>query len=540
MPVREGVSPGRACYKPLKYRLTGEGPPPFRPGTQHSVLMLVEILLALSCGVAGLLCGWIAYPAVMAPAARHFRTRSGGAEASASVSPAGTEEPAEAAAHQERMMRIALHLQSLARAVADRVDAHREQLQSVSHTVKSTDLRHNPEGVVEAVARLLDANDSLHEQLDQMRRRLDAQSEMLQSAERAALTDPLTEVANRRGFDQFIDEVVDREADRPVTLMLLDIDHFKQFNDAYGHQTGDLVLRHVAAQLEEAFGAGGIVARFGGEEFVVVFRGRTLAESGADAEQTRLTISATAVEENDQQLRVTCSAGLAQRLADEPLQSWLERADAALYTAKANQRDCAYAETDGAVLRLSAERVPAVAPQAADPPVEGTQQREETAAGWFDTDLEPASLPRSLRDLPIGNRILEDFDALAETAQESGSTFICAVVQLEAGAIDDDRLRSATRAIRSAVRSVDRIGILDRRTLVVGMPSLGHEAALMRAEKIRASLVVPGPDGQPHSASVALAGSGQFRSFPKMLKKCLDMLATQPAAAHDRMLAAWL
>lgn len=154
-----------------------------------------------------------------------------------------------------------------------------------------------------------------------------------------AETDGLTGVANRRSFDRVLGDEVARLVPerRPVSLVLVDIDHFKALNDTHGHQAGDAVLREVAQALAAACRPSDTVARFGGEEFAVVLPGISVTGAQGTAERLRLAVSA--LQPLDGAVRVTASFGVAH--ADDPVAaaSLVARADVALYDAKRTGRD---------------------------------------------------------------------------------------------------------------------------------------------------------------------------------------------------------
>lgn len=157
--------------------------------------------------------------------------------------------------------------------------------------------------------------------------------------EQRSTHDPLTGVLNRRGFLQFFGRVRARQqrCDAPLSLMAIDLDHFKAINDQYGHAQGDQVLTHVASIIMRSVRHCDYVARFGGEEFVVLLPDTSLPH----AQQLALRIQS--LLRDCQQPGVpacTVSIGLAgQQEAGESLDSLLARADAALYRAKANGRN---------------------------------------------------------------------------------------------------------------------------------------------------------------------------------------------------------
>lgn len=160
--------------------------------------------------------------------------------------------------------------------------------------------------------------------------------------ERMATTDELTGLANRREALNRLNEcwATSTRYGQPLACVLLDIDHFKQFNDTYGHDVGDLVLRETARILALSARTGETVCRLGGEEFLVVCPNVTVEAVTAAAERLRAAVEANKVKRRDQLLTVTVSLGVAQRrdgmaTPDE----LLKEADEALYAAKRSGRN---------------------------------------------------------------------------------------------------------------------------------------------------------------------------------------------------------
>ncbi|MBI5865208.1 MAG: GGDEF domain-containing protein [Planctomycetes bacterium] len=159
-----------------------------------------------------------------------------------------------------------------------------------------------------------------------------------------AATDSLTKVANRAAFDKRLAEEIGRAAANKLALglIMVDIDHFKRFNDEHGHRAGDEVLRHVAACLQRVASGAGLVARYGGEEFAVIAIDRTAEQVRNLAEQIRKAIESSHVAYQGQSLRVTASLGASLvRPAETPSSpaTLVESADQRLYAAKRGGRN---------------------------------------------------------------------------------------------------------------------------------------------------------------------------------------------------------
>lgn len=168
--------------------------------------------------------------------------------------------------------------------------------------------------------------------------------------EHQAYYDELTQVHNRRAFFEKAEKSLSavKERNVPFSVILMDIDHFKQVNDTYGHDMGDKLLFHVSRVCQSQLAEGMIFARYGGEEFVIGIRGMGAAECGHFADRLRESIENHPLESEEEILRVTISLGIAESTmkSDETLYQLLNQADKALYSAKRAGRNqvCIYSE----------------------------------------------------------------------------------------------------------------------------------------------------------------------------------------------------
>jgi diguanylate cyclase (GGDEF)-like protein len=160
--------------------------------------------------------------------------------------------------------------------------------------------------------------------------------ERFEKLEQLAATDPLTGLANRRGCEKSIAGEISRaERERkPLSCIMLDIDRFKQVNDTMGHQVGDQVLRELSKMLRESVRAYDIVARWGGEEFLLILPGADLEAARQLAERIRVGVQKLPTS------TVTISAGAAEFDADYDFEATLRTADRRMYEAKAAGRNC--------------------------------------------------------------------------------------------------------------------------------------------------------------------------------------------------------
>jgi diguanylate cyclase len=175
-------------------------------------------------------------------------------------------------------------------------------------------------------------------QMQSLAEKLDALGTQLETARKDSTTDALTQLYNRRAFDEQLVRTVELAGLRTggAALLLVDIDHFKKVNDAHGHPAGDAVLLGVAQTCVRVFKG---VARYGGEELAVLLREVDEAQMGALAEKLRAQVEALEVRHGDKRLKVTISIGAARWARGESGPGWLERADRALYAAKHQGRN---------------------------------------------------------------------------------------------------------------------------------------------------------------------------------------------------------
>ncbi len=166
-----------------------------------------------------------------------------------------------------------------------------------------------------------------------------------------SLTDPLTSLSNRKFFDSALAKAISdaKGKNEPLSLLMTDVDHFKSFNDKFGHLTGDQVLRLIAIAMKQNVKGQDIAARYGGEEFVVVLPNTVLQSAITVADHIRRAVMTKELmkrSSGERLGRVTISIGVAVLRADDTSQSLIERADNCLYAAKRNGRNCVICESD--------------------------------------------------------------------------------------------------------------------------------------------------------------------------------------------------
>lgn len=185
----------------------------------------------------------------------------------------------------------------------------------------------------------------LASKLTGMRRELEAQREGLTSAlariQEVSTHDPLTGLHNRRHMVDMLGHELDRykRFKTGFCLALVDLDHFKMLNDQYGHQTGDAALCCFALQARAALRSGDVLARWGGEEFLLLYPESSPQDALDNLNELRRSLADTAVCASHPELRVYFSSGVTCYVAGESIERTIERADQALYQAKSAGRD---------------------------------------------------------------------------------------------------------------------------------------------------------------------------------------------------------
>lgn len=237
-------------------------------------------------------------------------------------------------------------LRSVAEAIASAHRTHADYGATLAHAGRDMGGAVDPARLKKIVSGLSSATRKVQRDTAGLEKRLDVSTreiarlrEHLEQARRDAMTDALTNLANRKAFDEHLARAC-AEADaseRPLTLAVIDIDHFKRFNDTWGHQTGDQVLRYVASVLNRMARPPRVAARYGGEEFALIFPAENRLRAGEALEAARREIAGRALRRrstNDDLGAITISAGLAQHRRGETASALLQRADEALYASK--------------------------------------------------------------------------------------------------------------------------------------------------------------------------------------------------------------
>ena len=199
--------------------------------------------------------------------------------------------------------------------------------------------------VLSDTEQMISNNDYLQEMLQSSNKLIDDMRRDLEVARKEALTDSLTGLANRKAFDQEMQRLMtlsDEDDTHTFSMIFFDIDHFKDFNDKFGHQIGDRVLMLVAKALKEGIKGRDVAVRYGGEEFVILLPETNIHSSTIVAEALRKEVEHKELVNRatgKKIAKITLSAGVSEYLKGETVEDFVSRVDSALYSSKNTGRN---------------------------------------------------------------------------------------------------------------------------------------------------------------------------------------------------------
>lgn len=386
----------------------------------------------------------------------------------------------------ERTSLAASRLRDLASNMVTDVGEHSANIDKIEAELAASRDTDAEAGVLHALQAISQANENLRAKLAKAEEQIEAQAHEIRLYESDARTDSLTALGNRRAFD---DEIARRfsQMQRQSTqfsLVILDVDHFKNFNDTHGHQAGDEVLRKVGAALAACARDMDVPCRYGGEEFAFVLPATEIDGACRLAERARKKIEEMHVPFDGRKLNVTISLGVAQADAGETPESLIRRADDALYAAKNAGRNRSYLHQQG-------ECVPVTEAATSESKAQKQQAPLAEVAG------------ATIDSLPNRTRFLEQLRAETRVAQQSGRVLtlltaqLCAYKQLDeeyGSTITRLTLDSVAQFLDNAVREQDILAKFDDGRFVVLMPGVTQgeaEAMGQRLAKALATCTVP-------------------------------------------------
>jgi len=404
----------------------------------------------------------------------------------------GKNKPPTTAHHEDDIQRAQhalTNLHELAKRVQADVGAHSSQVEAISNqlSAQQNDGNYQEVNVLEAVTKILEVNQRLELQLHSAESKLHEQAEQIKLHSANALTDALTGLGNRRAFDA---ELARRSAEfqrqgTAFCLLMLDVDHFKKFNDSHGHLAGDEVLRLVGRTLKSAARTSDFVARYGGEEFGVIMPQTTLPETPPCGERIRSAIEQAQCEFEGKKLRVTASIGIAQSLARQSPSALVHSADEALYAAKQSGRN-----------RVQLAALVAVESESATPaePTTNHQKIEHPAA-----PVETVANQRtdSQTGLPNRTAFCEDIRRRLAETHRNGSRLSVMFIKVDnlseltaqhGSLLGDLVLRTCTQFLSAAMRDMDLVARYEADVFGIVLPGTALVHATGAGERLRSAI----------------------------------------------------
>ncbi len=427
-------------------------------------------------------------------------TSCGGAGAGWALHRAVRGAAAEVPEEQRMATEVLARLKDLASHMAANVGQHSSRVEEINQELTGGATQ-EPEGVISAVARLIESNQTMQSQLSSVEDKLHEQARLVETKAAEARTDVLTGLANRRAFDDKVAACFEefQRSRRPVSLILGDIDHFKKFNDTHGHQTGDEVLRETARVLRESARESDFVARYGGEEMAIVLSGTTVDEAVRALERARQAVETARFSSPAGELKVTMSFGVSELRSGEEVPALIHFADAALYAAKqaGRNRGCWH---DGREIHLIARPCDAKPVEATEPPAPNPEPAPSKYGLCSKNDF----------GLSVGRR-------LAEWRRRGAAPGLLmmqidnfpALAKRYGGEIADLVLRSAVQFLGASIRAMDFGSQYGEATFAMLLPGASTRELIRVAERLRqavARCVLP-IGGQPVQFTVSLAGA---------------------------------
>ena len=495
-------------------------------------LLATEVLCMAAMAAAGIGLGW---------------WLRGGSASTVTYEPPAAPDAGGTKDRIDRADGVLAQLQEVAMRMASDVGEHSSRMQAINDELAASH-QGQAEVVVRAVTRLLQANQKMQQQLESAEDRLQQQAREIESYATLARTDALTRLPNRRAFDgEMACQLAEsKRTGRPFCLAMIDVDHFKTFNDKYGHQAGDEVLRGVAEILRQNMGEGEMAARFGGEEFTVVLPATRAAEAERRVERIRQAIGDASCHFAGEELRITVSLGLAELLAGETTAELIQRADAALYDAKAAGRNCGYRHDGQATHRILSEpdnrgansaSTPQPQPAAKQAPTKSPGSKEPDGSCRAATQESPDAHESSL-GLPTRMVFCTLLRRRLAEWQRGGAMPSVMLVRIDdmdrlsasqKGNLSDVVLTATARHLGACVREGDVVARYSEATLALLIPDRGLLNVAAIAERLRGSVadsVLRWNDTEIHfTVSIGVAEASPGDDTTRLLRRSEEALA---------------
>lgn len=378
--------------------------------------------------------------------------------------------PEDFAGERDRASAALQQVQELTDGVSQKIDAHNKTVGDINQELTAANT-HESAAVVEAIRKLIESNNAMQQQLQAAHEKLEDQSHQLVLERERARTDQLTKLRNRRALDDELVKCMAAAENRniPAVLMMIDVDHFKKFNDTHGHLAGDEVLRSVGRIITEKTHnkPGLFAARYGGEEFALLFSGHSLEAAAQIGERIRTAIGETPVAFDGKNLAVTASAGLSMFQVGQDMSAFLSSSDEALYNAKSSGRNCAILREKGDFRKVVAKPL--------------LSMEKDVPSGLEGQGELSRALTRRIAEWRRGgppiSLVVARIDNLATIESQHGKPAL------------ETTMETVCSLFQKSMREMDQVAAVGKECVGVVMPTARLIDAARVAEKLRAAVL---------------------------------------------------
>ena len=442
--------------------------------------------------------------------------------------------------------------------VAVDMDRHSDQVEAINESLIAAP-HPEPALVIDAVAQLVELNRQMQDKLTSTEDQLREQARQIEVHASEARTDALTLLANRRAFTDELARRIDefRRQGRGFSMIMVDVDHFKVFNDAHGHQTGDEVLRGVARSIRRKMRVMDLVARYGGEEFAIVLPGTPLGDACKAALRAREAIKKFQLKLAGNILQVTASFGVAEVRGGEDSAELLHRTDMALYAAKQAGRDCIHWHDGDALHPVLAGPEAALAADGGKTLQAGAERQTPGGADSALQAVAPAAGPRAgtrcdtLGGLPNRSMFCQNVRNRLAEWNRGGAVFSVLLAKVGSRARDEVQgnlppevsLQAAVALVATVIREMDLVGSYAPDCVAVLLPSAALSDAIGVAQRFQAAFLQrygsAEQDAQRLPLRIGMVQVGKDDDFLSLLKRAEEALETadrqqrDPVYCHD-------
>jgi diguanylate cyclase len=485
--------------------------------------------------LVNLLCAFVALGLGFAAGVWFFGAKMASAEAARPAKKPNAKKEEEAKRIAERNAMAARQVADLAQTVVTDVGDHAAKMKAISADLANIDRQSDGanEAVFSAMDQMLAANNELQSRLEKAEKQLVVQAAEIKAHESEARTDSLTGLSNRRAFDDELKRRLNewQRKNTPCTLVLLDIDFFKKFNDTHGHQVGDEVLKQVAKVLGAQSREMDIPCRYGGEEFGVILPATDAKIACIVAERIRAAVEASITVCDGKKLKVTCSLGLSDFVPDDDVARLIRRADDSLYVSKKAGRNCGHWNT-------GVKHVPITKPEeAGEPPTPAQQEAVEEA--------KPAAQPAADEPgQPTGSSFIQILKRRVTESHRFGIPISIMFLKIDeydvvnrkyGAAVGRQMMEIAGPAFQKGLREMDVLTKLENGEFVLMLPGSSQGEVSHAVKRLRASTAgckLPLVDREvPIGFRHGIAELKRNETAQELLARARQALASAPGVA---------